>query len=180
MTPSEINKIIDSMRLLVDTREQPTQRFKNRVELIALPYIRRKLDVGDYSAEFDIPTNSEQTITIDFSKMVAIERKMNIDELAMCLTSERKRFTAEFERASEQKIKMYLLVENASWEKIINHSYRSQMEPNALIGSLCSFLSKYNMQLIFCRDVSTTPQLMRKILTHEVRTWLELEYELFG
>lgn len=180
MTPSEINKVIDSMRLLVDTREQPNQRFKDRVELIALPYIRRKLDVGDYSTEFDIPTNSEQQITIDFSKMVAIERKMNIDELAMCLTSERKRFKAEFERASEQKIKIYLLVENASWEKIINHSYRSQMEPNALIGSLCSFLSKYNMQLIFCRDVSTTPQLMRKILTHEVRNWLELEYELFG
>ena len=50
MTPFEIENSLESMTLLVDTREQPTQRLKDRLERVGLPYERKKLEQGEYSA----------------------------------------------------------------------------------------------------------------------------------
>ena len=49
----EVEKALDSITLLVDTREQMTDRLKDRLELAGLPYERQKLDYGDYSAKCD-------------------------------------------------------------------------------------------------------------------------------
>ena len=68
----EVEKALDSITLLVDTREQMTDRLKDRLELAGLPYERQKLDYGDYSAKCDV---------YDLSTEVVIERKMNLDEL---------------------------------------------------------------------------------------------------
>ena len=72
-TNFEIDKCLESMVLLVDTREQPTERLKERLEAAGLPYERAKLDVGDYSCKCTLPDGE----VLDFSARAVIERKMN-------------------------------------------------------------------------------------------------------
>ena len=50
--------------LLVDTREQPTEKLKRRIEEAGLPYVRKKLDFGDYSCSCVLADGTE----LDFSK----------------------------------------------------------------------------------------------------------------
>lgn len=166
MHPLEIDEVLSSMKLAVDTREQPTDRLRQRLESSGLPWKRMKLNAGDYSCLFTM--NGEEH---DFSNRVAIERKMNIDELAMCFGKERKRFAREFERAKEAGTRIYLIVENGSWEHLYNHSYRSQLPPKTLIASINAFRARYGMELDFCKE-ETTGKMMRDILRYELREFL--------
>lgn len=168
MNPFELRESLENITLLVDTREQATKRLQDRIENTGFFYKRKKLDVGDYSCECKLPSGE----VIDFSNKVAIERKMNLDELCLCFGRERKRFEREFERAKEKGCKVYLLVENASWEKVYNGKYRSLLTPNALIASLHAFRVRYGMQIDFCKE-ETTGKLIRDILYRELRQYLE-------
>lgn len=168
MNPFELRESLENITLLVDTREQPTKRLQDRIESTGLFYKRKKLDVGDYSCECKLPSGE----VIDFSNKVVIERKMNLDELCLCFGKERKRFEREFERAKEKGCKVYLLVENANWEKAYNGKYRSLLTPNALIASLNAFRVRYGMQIDFCKE-ETTGKLIRDILYREVKNYLE-------
>ncbi len=168
MTPFEIKAALESMTLLVDTREQPTEKLKKRIEYAGLPHERRKLDFGDYSCQCLLPDGS----MLDFSSKVAIERKMHLDELCLCFGKERPRFEREFERARDAGCRIYLLVENGSWEKAYNGKYRSLLNPNALIASIDAFRARYGMQLDFCKE-ETTGRLLRDILYRELKEYLE-------
>lgn len=106
---------------------------------------------------------------------VAIERKMSIDELCNCYCKQRPRFEREFNRARDANIKMYLLVEGASWEYIYSDMYQSHMRPRSLVGSILSWLSRYDCQILMCKR-NTTGQLIWDILYYEARTFL-LNYE---
>lgn len=75
---------------------------------IGVPIERVALSFGDYSTKCNV---------IDLRDQVAIERKMDLDELCACYGRDRSRFTREFERAKESGAKLYMLVENADWEK---------------------------------------------------------------
>lgn len=86
----EIEQCLNSMVILVDTREQPSKRAEKRYQSFHCPYERKKLDYGDYSVKFLL---NEKWV---FPK-VSIERKMSLDELARCFTHDRERFNAEFE-----------------------------------------------------------------------------------
>lgn len=168
MTPFELEKCLDSMVLLVDTREQPTQRLQARIEISGLPYERRKLEQGDYSCKCTLPGGEE----LDFSPKVAIERKMDLDELCLCFGKERRRFEREFERAKENGCKIYLLVENGNWEKAYNGKYQSQYNQKALVASIDAFRARYGMQLDFCKE-ETTGRLIRDILYRELKEYLK-------
>ncbi|WP_242970344.1 ERCC4 domain-containing protein [Blautia sp. An249] len=168
MTPFELEKCLDSMVLLVDTREQPTQKLKARIETSGLPYERQKLEQGDYSCKCTLPGGEE----LDFSSRVAIERKMNLDELCLCFGKERKRFEREFERAKEAGCKIYLLVEGGSWEKVYNGKYRSQYNQKALVASIDAFRARYGMQLDFCKE-ETSGKLIKDILYRELKEHLQ-------
>lgn len=168
MTPFELEKCLDSMVLLVDTREQPTERLKRRIEQTDLPYERRKLEQGDYSCKCTLSNGEE----LDLSGKVAIERKMNLDELCLCFGKERKRFEREFERAREAGCKIYLLVEGGSWEKAYNGKYRSRYNEKALVASIDAFRARYGMQLDFCKE-ETTGRLIRDILYRELKEYLQ-------
>lgn len=158
------------MRLLVDTREQPTERYKKRLEQIGLPYERRKLNYGDYSCECILPDGS----ILDFSSKVVIERKMSLDEICMCYGKQRKRFEREFERAKADGCKIYLLIENGNWEKSYNGKYQSLYNPAALTASLNAFRARYNMQLDFCKE-ETSGKLIHDILYRELKEYLQNE-----
>lgn len=163
MHPIEIANQLDSMVCLVDTREKPTARAKKRLAAIGFPIERVALNFGDYSARCG---------AIDLSCMVAIERKMDLDELAHCYCQDRPRFEREFLRAKDADAKVYLLIENASWEKAYSGLYRSKMRPESLVASITAWLARYRCQLIFCRE-ETSGKLIHDILYREMKEALE-------
>ena len=168
MHPIELQKCLDSLVLLYDTREQPTERLQKRLLQTGLKVERRKLCVGDYACECTLPDGN----VLDFSDKFAIERKMNLDELCLCFGKERKRFEREFERAKDMGCKVYLIVENGTWEKAYSGKYRSMYNPVALVASIDAFRARYNMQLDFCRE-EMTGKLIRDILYREAKEVLE-------
>lgn len=168
MTPFELERSLDSMILLVDTREQPTKKLQDRIERTGLPYERKKLEQGDYSCKCTLPDGKE----LDFSDKVVIERKMNLDELCLCFGKQRGRFEREFERAKEAGCKIYLLVEGGDWEKVYNGKYRSLYNEKALVASIDAFRARYGMQLDFCK-AETTGRMIRDILYRELKEYLQ-------
>lgn len=164
MHPAVVESVLKSLVLIVDTREQDTKRARHRIKRTGLPVFRKALSFGDYSCLVTLDDGSE----LDFSGSVAIERKMNLDEIIDCYTRHRDRFAREFERAKESNAKLYLLIENASWEKAYQGKYRSKMNSNALIASMTAWLARYNCQIIMC-DELTTPKLIKEILYREAK-----------
>lgn len=159
MHPVDVDASLKSMVCLVDTREQDTPAFRERMSHFD-QWERHKLDAGDYSAKFLLPDSSW------FFLPVAIERKYSLDELCMCYCQQRGRFEREFERALEAHSKLYLLVEGGSWENVYSGKYRSQMNPKSLVGSILAWLARYNCQLMFCKK-ETSGQLIKDILYRE-------------
>lgn len=168
MNPFEVSRALKNLTLIVDTREQDTDRLRRRIRQTGLSFVRQKLDFGDYSAKTTLDNGTE----FDISSSVSIERKMNLDELCNCYCKGRKRFTREFERAKLAGAKVYLLIENANWEKAYNGSYRSKMSPQALTASLFAWLARYNCQIIFCKE-ETSGKIIREILYREMKERLE-------
>lgn len=159
MHPVDVDASLKSMVCLVDTREQDTPAFRERISHFD-QWERHKLDAGDYSAKFLLPDSSW------FFLPVAIERKYALDELCMCYCQQRGRFEREFERALEAHSKLYLLVEGGSWENVYSGKYHSQMNPKSLVGSILAWLARYNCQLMFCKK-ETSGQLIKDILYRE-------------
>ena len=169
MGPFEVKAALERMTVLVDTREQSTPRFHKRMDAIGVPYIRRKLDFGYYSAACTLEDGTE----LDLSGSVAIERKMDLDELCGCFCRSRDRFEREFIRAKNADAKLYLLIENGTWENAYAGKYRSRMQPKALVASLTAWLARYNCQIIFC-EPATTGKLIREVLYRELKERLEV------
>ena len=165
MTHFEIKKALAEMVLLVDTREQDTKALHRRIDSTGLPYERVKLDAGDYSASCPL---------LSLKGAVAIERKMSADELALCFGKERDRFEREFERAKASGTRIYLLVENTSFENLYAHKYRSLLSPNAFIASIFAWMTRYDCRIILCK-AETTGKIIRDILYRELKERLESE-----
>ena len=164
----DVQYALSHITVLVDTREQDTPQSRKRLESMGFPFERQKLDFGDYSAKCSFPDGRE----LDFSALFAVERKMSLDELANCYCKGRSRFTREFEKARQAGSKLYLLVENATWENVYNGRYRSKMSAKALTASMLAWLSRYNCQLIFCK-AETSGRLIGDIVYREVKERLE-------
>lgn len=164
MHPVEVRKALEAMVVLVDTREQDTPRLRARLRQMGCPHERVKLDFSDYSARFGD--------ALDLRNMVCVERKMSLDELCACYTHDRKRFSAEFERAKNAGAKIYLLVESASWEKVYAGDYRSKVAASAMVSSLLAWLARYDCQIIMCQPAQTG-RLIHDILYREGKERLE-------
>lgn len=170
MTGYEVKQCLETMKILVDTREQPTFAYKTRLKSMGVPSERRKLDFGDYTASCTLLNGKEYSL----EKTVCVERKMSFDEICNCYCQQRKRFTREFERAKQAGAKVYLLVENATWENAYDGDYRSRMSPSALVASMTAWLARYNCQIIFCKP-KTTGKLIKELLYRELKERLENE-----
>lgn len=168
LSPPEIKSCLDKMVILVDTREQDNFAFKRRMNAIPCPKKREKLTSGDYSAECPLP-NGE---VLSLKDMVAVERKMSIDELAQCFTSGRERFEREFDRFKAQGGTLLLLCENASWEKVLGGVYETKMTPQALTASILAWSARYGMRTFFC-DEHFSGKMIYEILYRELKERLE-------
>ena len=163
MEYAEIQRILKTLVIIVDTREHQTEGLLARIVDTGLPYTRRKLDFGDYSCMATLHTGQ----VVSFENSVVVERKMSLAELAQCFTGNRERFAAEFERAKAVGAKTYLLIEDGSLDKVVTHSYRSQMNPTAFIASIFAWLARYDCQVLFCKP-SNTGKMIREIMSKEV------------
>lgn len=166
-SPFEIDKALQSMRIIADTREQDTAAFRRRFAACGLQVERRKLDFGDYTAVTTIGNDE-----ICLADKVVVERKMGLVELCMCFGKERARFQREFQRAAVSGAKTYLLVENATWENILAGKYRSKLHPNALKAAIWAWTARYNIVPVFCK-AEISGSIIADILHYELRAYLE-------
>ena len=167
MTSKEVKQALESFTIIVDSREQETQKLIDRINQMEAPVIRRKLDFGDYSAKVQLPDGEEFSL----ERRACVERKMNFSELCGCFKS-----TKTVNRAKEAHARLYLLVECATWEKAYKGDYRSMMKPQALIASMLTWMVRYNSPIIMCQ-AATSGKLIRDILYREMKealTRLEL------
>jgi ERCC4-type nuclease len=172
MTRSDENKIIESFSIIVDTREQATRRSEQRYKSMGVDITRAVLDFGDYTYNLTLPDGPLHDITERIKPKCVVERKQNLDELAMCFTRSRDRFQREFERAAEAGARIYLLTENASFDMILSGQYRSRFQPQAFIASILSWSHRYDMVPIFC-DMKSSGRLIREILFRDMKERLE-------
>ena len=134
-----------------------------------MPYERGTLRYGDYSANITI--NDKPLYELDkpvFSSCV-VERKMSLDELAICFTRNRDRFEREFQRACENNARVYLIIENGSFEKIQQHDYRSRFHPKAFLATLTAWTVRYNINVTFCQSM-TSGVLIKEFLYRDIKT----------
>ena len=173
MGPVDIEACLDSLVVLVDKREQPSERAERRYSAFGSPYRKATLNYGDYAYNFMLPDGKwayDEASTI--IPPVVVERKMDLVELSGCFCQSRARFEREFERARENGASVYLLVEDANWENLLNGRYRTKFHPHAFEASILAFMARYDIKLIFCKK-ETSGKLIRDILYRELKERLE-------
>jgi len=147
-TKSELKELLQSLTLLVDTREQKNKHIKFYLDKKKINYKSKKLDFGDYS--FMLPANEQLGIMRDiyFNDQLAVERKASLTELSNNFTHDRTQFENELIRSGSSK--MILMIENAQgYKDIIQHNYRTGYKPKSFIGTLHSFKHRYNLEINF-------------------------------
>ncbi len=173
MDPLEVETTLQSFKIVVDTREQMTPKASERIKTFGVASERATLSYGDYCGNIILPDgNALHDGSGAISAKCVVERKMSLDELASCFTRSRDRFRREFERAVSNDAKVYLLVENGSWEGIMNHRYRSKYNPLAFKASLTAWMVRYNLTPVFCKS-DTSGVLIKEILYRDIKERLE-------
>lgn len=150
---------LEKLTVIIDSNEKVYNHIESYLKKNKVKYKVRKLETGDYTAML-----GDMTLEND----VAIERKANLDEICGNFTRERERFEREFLRAKAHGIKMFLIVEDASWKKVFLGDYRSQLPPKSLIAAFLSWQVRFNITIIFC-EPEETPKIMHGILHYYAR-----------
>ena len=101
-TDKEVEEIIKSMIILVDTREKKMDHITEYFDKAKIPYKKKALPYGDYS--FLVPQNESLSIPRDlvFYNDIVIERKGSLEELSGNLTKERDRLEKELAPGSKK------------------------------------------------------------------------------
>jgi len=169
-TDAESKALLKSLTMVVDTREQKNQHITKYFTDKRVPFKVQKLDYGDYTAY--IPKNIELGVMRDIylSDNINIERKANLDELAQNLTAGRTQIENEFLRSKGSKL--YLLVEDATWQDIQNKKYRCEYSPSAYMGTLRTFEARYDIRLNFTLSVNSG-SFIHSVLFYHAREFLQ-------
>ena len=162
-TDAEIKKKLNGLTVVCDSREQVNGHVTAWLDKHNIGHQSRALETGDYTAMLDGYT---------FEDEIVIERKANLDEIAGNFTTGRERFEREMIRAKARGLKLFLVVENATWTDIFLHNYRSRLDPKSLFASLMSWQAEYNLTVIFCKP-SETAQILYSTLYYWVRNRLK-------
>ena len=169
----DIDQVMQSFRVVADTREQRTARAVERFKALGPSLERGTLDYGDYCGNVELPLGGPlYDVTRLISPRCCVERKMSLDELSCSLTRDRERFRKELERASQSGAKVYLLVEEGSYDAILSHRYSTQFTPNAFMGTIISWEVRYNLTVLFCKP-GISGRLIREILYRDMKLRLE-------
>ncbi len=128
--------------------------------------------------KFDSPTESALLQTADYSirgleHRIAIERK-SLDDLLGCVGRNRERFTRELERL--QGIQCRCVVVESSLEDIRAGSWRPQITPAQTVGSIASWMAKFNVCFFLAGNRDLAARFAERFLVNAART-LASEYE---
>lgn len=156
LTDKQIDDILSNIKIVVDTREQKNQHIIDYLEKNHIPYVVSKLDSADYS--YVLPDYPQ----LNMDKKVLVEKKNSINEITGNFTKGRKRFDAEFSRI-ESDVSIHLVIEQATWKKILAHSYLSKMTPKSLTASILSFAERYKMKVWFVGKLES-PEIIYRII----------------
>ena len=128
----------ENIKLIIDTREKDFFHIKSYFEGKGIECIRQGLKFGDYSFIY---------FGEDYSNRFAIERKNSLEEISANITSSRERFKRELLRAKDSFF--VILIENGSYNQIINNEYSTKVHPKSFLTSLLSLQLEYNCRIDF-------------------------------
>ena len=168
-TNKEFKEILESIIILIDTREQVNSHIKLYLKKNNVKYIDYKLDFGDYS--FMVPKNEKLYILDDiyFDKEISLERKGNAEELSGNICEKTDRFKNEFIRANG---KMRLLIEDSTYKDISNHNYKTKFPSKSYIGKLHSISESYNCPFFFV-DKSNSGEYIYNTFKYYLKNYLK-------
>ncbi len=148
-TDKEIDELIGSMVILVDTREKENGHITDHFTKKGIAFKKKALSQGDYS--FMLPANEALSIPRDlyFDREIMIERKGSLEELSGNLAQQRDRFEKELALAPANKV---LLIENASYADMAAGNYRTQYNKKSFWASLHSFWHRYGLPFVFIEN----------------------------
>lgn len=150
------------MTIIVDTREKANQHILSVFDKFEVPYVKEKLDFGDYSCYYTCKEGVEHNLR----EIISVERKSGLDELSGNFTKGRKRFENEFKR---HKGKMILAIEGCEYNDILENNYRSKMTPNSFLSSLHSWATKYDVPFVFVSKKEYMATFIYMTMKHQVR-----------
>ena len=142
--------------LIVDSREKTPLVFE-------YPSVVRGLYSGDYSF-------------VGAEHSFAVERKTLDDLAASCVKSRRATFENELLRLRGYHFRRLLIT--ATEADIHEHNYRSNMSPNALLGSVLTFEVRYNIPLVWEPDVGAAARLVERWAQRFAREAVKDSYQI--
>jgi len=116
--------------IVIDTREQEPLPFGRLATTIGT------LVSGDYSVA-------------GLEHLFAIERKSIVDLVGCCTGENRQRFERELHRLRGFRFKRLLII--GSEAEILKGDYRSNIKPQAVLGTLRAFEVRYDLPVVFCQ-----------------------------
>ena len=90
-----------------------------------------------------------------------------MNDLIGCLSQGRDRFERELFRA--RALDYFALVVEADLKDIVNHSYKSEMLPRAVLQSLVAFSIRYKMPIWFCGNREHAQSITESLLLKYAR-----------
>jgi hypothetical protein len=143
------SKIVDLKKfvLIIDTMEKENSHIVEFMKANNVSYIRRKLDFGDYSFEYDGKS---------YEKLISIERKNSLEELSGNLFKWNERFENEHNRSKGSRF--YWMIESgsvtniyaAAYEEHVNkHGELVKADSNAFIGKVLAMQCRHGFQIDF-------------------------------
>lgn len=168
-TDKEIDELVNSMVILVDTREKNADHITDSFDKNKIAYKKKALDYGDYS--FLLPANEKLSIPRDmmFDTKVVVERKGSLEEISGNLTNGRDRFEKELCLAPKTKV---LLIENANYSDVATGNYQTQYNKKSFLASLHSFWFKYNTPIMFMPDNRYSALFIKKYFEYYLKNYL--------
>ena len=125
--------------ILIDTREKEYSHISTWLFENDISFAKKKLDAGDYTAGIVLENGKKKT----FENEIIVERKNSLDELSQNIGKHRERFEKELSFDAQ----LHLVIEDGSWKDVFDGNYRSNMNSQSFIGSLLSFLQRYNIHI---------------------------------
>ena len=170
-TDKEIKELVDSMVVLIDTREHEGKNthITDWFDKKKISWKKKALDKCDYS--FYLPANEKLGIPKDiyFDREVAIERKANLEEISGNLTQSRDRFEHELSLAPKHKV---LLIENADFSDIVEGNYDTGYNKQSFMASLFSFWHRYSVPIFFMPDKKYSGLFIKMYFTYYLKNYL--------
>jgi len=157
-TDKEIKEVLDSITIIIDSREQKNSHITDYLIKKKIPFIeKRKLDYGDYS--FFVPANAGLNIPRDiyYSNAIVFERKADVIEVIGNLCEDGgTRLENEFIRSHGSKF--YFIIEGTTYLEAIKGNYVispgkiSKYKAETLIDRIKTFEARYGIIVHWAGD----------------------------